>query len=56
MSDVGVSALSGQSGVRWGLGREGHRSIRAGLMAVAHDINRMLSWSGIQALEGRTSL
>lgn len=29
----------------------GFRSIRAGLMAVAHDINRMLGWSGIQALE-----
>jgi hypothetical protein len=25
--------------------------IRAGLMAVAHDINRMLGWRGIQALE-----
>ena len=29
----------------------GFRSIRAGLMAVAHDINRMLGWSGIQTLE-----
>jgi hypothetical protein len=25
----------------------GFRSIRAGLMAVAHDISRMLSWAGI---------
>jgi hypothetical protein len=25
----------------------GFRSIRAGLMAVAHDINRMLGWVGI---------
>jgi len=25
----------------------GFRSIRAGLMAVAHDINRMLAWVGI---------
>jgi hypothetical protein len=29
----------------------GFRSIRAGLMAVAHDINRTLGWSGIQALK-----
>jgi hypothetical protein len=29
----------------------GFRSRRADLMAVAHDINRMLGWSGIQALE-----
>jgi hypothetical protein len=29
----------------------GFRSIRAGLMAVAHDISRMLGWSGIQAMK-----
>jgi len=29
----------------------GFRSVRAGLMAVAHVINRMLGWSGIQRLE-----
>ena len=29
----------------------GFRSIRTGLMAVVHDINRMLGWSRIQALE-----
>jgi len=29
----------------------GFRSIRAGLMAVAHDISRMLSWVGIRATE-----
>ena len=29
----------------------GFRSIRAGLMAMAHDITRMLGWSGIQTLE-----
>jgi len=29
----------------------GFRSIRAGLMAVAHDISRMLSWVGIRAAE-----
>ncbi|MBU6250935.1 MAG: ISAs1 family transposase [Cyanobacteria bacterium REEB417] len=29
----------------------GFRSIRAGLMAVAHDISRMLGWVGIRATE-----
>jgi hypothetical protein len=29
----------------------GFRSIRAGLMAVAHDISRMLSWVGISPVE-----
>ena len=29
----------------------GFGSIRTGLMAVAHVINRMLGWSGIQTLE-----
>jgi len=33
--------------LRW----NGFRSIRAGLMAVAHDISRMLSWFGISAAE-----
>jgi hypothetical protein len=38
----------------WGstcCGPNGFRSIRAGFMAVAHDINRKLGWSGIQTLE-----
>ena len=35
--------------LRW----NGFRSIRAGLMAVAHDISRMLSWFGISAAETR---
>jgi hypothetical protein len=29
----------------------GFRSIRAGLMAVAHDISRMLGWVGISLAE-----
>ena len=29
----------------------GFRSIRTGLVAVAHDVNRMLGWSGIQTME-----
>jgi hypothetical protein len=33
------------------LGYNGFRSIRTGLMAVAHDISRMLSWVGIRASE-----
>jgi predicted transposase YbfD/YdcC len=35
---------------RW----NGFRSICAGLMAVAHDISRVLSWFGISAAEGKT--
>jgi len=33
------------------LGCNGFRSIRAGLMVVAHDIRRMLGWVGILATE-----
>jgi hypothetical protein len=29
----------------------GFRSIRSGLMAVAHDIKRMLGWVGISPIE-----
>jgi hypothetical protein len=29
----------------------GFRSVRAGLMAVAHDISRMIGWVGISAAE-----
>lgn len=33
------------------LHRNGFRSIRAGLMAVAYDIRRMLGWVGIRPME-----
>ncbi len=52
---VQVLALLRTLGLRL-LQTNGFRSIRAGLMAVTHDINRMLGWRAPSAGEGLTRL
>jgi hypothetical protein len=45
----GAETTGSQSQGRWRC--NGFRSIRAGLMAVAHDIYRSLGWVGVSAAE-----